>query len=153
MDKVDDLIAGPIRSLLREPVADSEAADVAGRVRYWEQELARYRRAIIEETGPVDGTSYLIVERRKADRNYNRTKILSTVMDGLDMPPWQAFRALEDADAVRLDWQWSKLGRFFASNRLTLTVANTEIEDGDLDGPHVGQTWRTYLTVEGRKED
>lgn len=131
---------------------DTEIADVLGEVRHLETMLGDWRRSLLVETPKVEGDNYKVEETRKATRSYNTAGILIAAAHG--RPLDETILELRDQDVVRLQWQWSKLNRYFADHRLELRVAKGfEIpDDGNLDGPHVGEVWETTTRLVPKEE-
>jgi len=140
------IVESTTADLIRLPVPLEATADVAGRVRKLERDLADFRRGLVAETGPQTGLEYRLVEARSASRTYNTAAILHDHNPDL----WAGLLNLKDEGAVRLSWQWSRLVKVFGDE---LRVARHEIEDdGDLGGPHVGEVWASTVRLEGLTE-
>lgn len=149
-DALDDLWVA-VKGLTRTPVPiGPEAADAFGAVRRAEVELAGWRRSLLsEQDEPVEGDGYRIIEDRKATRSYALTPIMRSMMDqDSTTDGYRVLRELLASGAVKLTFSWTKLGKLFARKGITLVTANHEIEDqGEIDGPHVGQVWSSNWRV------
>jgi hypothetical protein len=157
------------------PIA--EMPDAAGEVRAIERRLATLRqgwnaeqleaaRDPESEFGPatfptehgqfgtvqpkVVGSEYRTVTTRTAKRTYNTGAILA------GMVTHGGFAGTMDAlvFAVRerlatVDWRWADLQRYCRATGLPLrTVPQRILDDGDLDGPWVGEEWREQVRQE-----
>ena len=133
---------------------DDVVADVAGRVRKVERDLADYRRGLLAETPDVEGKDYKLVTSRRSSRSFNSVRIISDVADAIGGDFVSALNELRMAGALKFTWTWTKLEQFFGARQLDLEIRNKEItDDGNLDAPHVGVKWSEYTRVEGKKED
>jgi len=145
-----DHLEDAVRGLIEAPIEDAEIPDTAGRVRHLEIKLADYRRGLLAEAPEPVGTDYAIVESRTATRTFNPTRILSDVASAL---PGESLigvlSELQHADAVRLQWQWQKLGKFFHAHGITMQKHTGPVDDGD--DAHVGEVWKTTTRVTGRE--
>lgn len=149
-----------VRKLVRLPVpTGDQIADLLGQTRSVEVLLAEWRRTLTaEQDEPAVGTHYRTEVVRKAVRSYSTAPILAAVAErdpkgGI----FGALMRLRSEGAVKLSWSWTKLQRFLAANDIELTIANHEIDDdGDTDGPMVGQVWtettRIVTNETSRKE-
>lgn len=140
-------------ALTRMPVpADSRVADVLGETRSIEMLLAEWRRSLLVETPQVEGEIYEVVEQRRAVRTFNVAAILTTAAAERPMP--ETLRELIDEDVLRIQPQWTKLNRYFADHGLELRIAKGKatVDDGDIDGPHVGEVWHTETKLIPKKE-
>lgn len=153
-DALDSLYVA-VQNLTRCPVpTGAEAADAFGHVRRAEVELADWRRSLLsEQDGPVVGDLYQIVEDRKAERTFSLAPIMTDMMEhDATLDGYRVLNELLAAKAAKLTFSWTNLQRLFARKGMTLRVANHEIEDdGDADGPHVGQVWKSSYRVTGKE--
>lgn len=127
---------------------DSETADYIGRLDKVIRTLQGHRKTIMDELpGPVSGSEYRITEQRWADRSYNTAGLLSKFADrGLGINHLVKLRAVE------LKWRWTEVKNLLYTSDIDLSIAPREIEDdGEVDGPLVGETWKSRYTVEGVK--
>ena len=126
----------------------SNEADWLGRLDKIIRDLNGLKRAVLDELpGPVDGDEYRVVEQRKATRSYNTAAILSRFAEK-DV----TLRELIGRDAARLNWHWTGLKNASQAEDVNLTIAHHEIEDeGELDGPLVGEVWSSYYRIEGKQ--
>lgn len=146
-----------IRALVNVLIAlptptDERVADIIGETRAIEVLLTEWRRGLVVEATAegetVEGEGYRVTVGHKATRSYNTAGLLAAV----NPDTHQALRSLRAAGAVELKWRWTQLRRFFASERLELRVVPREVgDDGDLDGPHVGEVWSDTATLQGKE--
>lgn len=121
-------------------------ADWLGRLDKVIRNLTELKRAVMAElAGPVRGSEYQVTEGRSASRSYNTAAILSAFgARGYEL------RDLLAVDAVRLSWRWSELKKAAAMANVDLHIAHHEIDDqGEIDGPLVGEVWRSQYRIEG----
>lgn len=153
-DALDTLYVAA-QELTRTPVPTGpEAADAFGQVRRVEVELADWRRSLLsEQDGTVVGDMYQIVEDRKAARSYSVAPIMTDMMEhDATLDGYRVLNELLASKAAKLTFSWTNLQRLFARKGMTLRVANHEIEDdGDAEGPHVGQVWKSSYRVTGKE--
>ena len=145
LDYLTDMEASASR-LTRTAVPDDLVADVAGRCQHVERTLAQFRRNLLaEQDTEVDGREYGIRSGgRTAARTYNLAAIAHSLIDErTDITTFmEALTELIDQQAVKLSFGWQRLQKVFQDHDVTLRVAHHEIEDdGDVDGPHVGEVW------------
>jgi len=134
-----DDIKTMVNELISLPApADSRVPDILGEVRALEVKLAEWRRSLRAETPDVGGEKYKLETTRKAVRSYNTAAILYAV----NPDPGVALRELRQYDAVRLQWRWSELKKFFSLTGRELRVVPREVlETGEIDAPMVGEKW------------
>jgi hypothetical protein len=125
---------------------DAESADVIGRLANVSRIVNDYKRALLSElSGPTRGDRYQILESNVADRSYNSARLIHSFHEA-----GYGLTDLVARDAVRLSWQWTNLLRAARDARVDLTITQREIEDtGEIDGPHIGEVWRTRQEVKG----
>lgn len=131
---------------------DDRVADVLGETRSVETLLADWRRSLLVETPQVEGEVYEVVEQRRAVRTFNVAAILMTAATERPMP--ETLRDLIAEDVLRIQPQWTKLNRYFSDHGLELRIAKGKatVDDGDIDGPHVGEVWHTETKLIPKKE-
>ena len=148
-----DNIEHSVRELARTAQTEGpETADIIGRVRAIETKLAEYRRSLVSELPePTVGAAYKVTPRIVIDRSYSLSSILGTAASVSNGDPFQALMYLIRNDAVRVSPQWSALRKFFVAHDLELRVVGHEIvDDGTMDGPHVGEVRRADgATIQG----
>jgi hypothetical protein len=144
--------------------------DLAGRIRSAERALQEIRWALNEEqvaaakdpespVGPdtfpdektafgtvkprVVGQQFRTVTTRSCKRSYNTAPILMGVaeVEGFDSP-LDALPFALSAGLLTITWKWTPLDKYSRANGLPLKTVKREIaDDGDLDGPWVGEVW------------
>jgi len=132
--------------LVKTAVPDELVADVAGRVQHVERTLGQFRRNLLaEQDVDVDGREYgLRSGGRVATRSYNLAAITYSLIDEqTDITTFmEALNELISQQAVKLTFGWQRLQKVFQDHDVMLRVAHHEIsDDGDVDGPHVGEVW------------
>jgi hypothetical protein len=130
--------------LTRTAIPDDQIADVAGRVQHVERTLAQFRRLLLaEQDQPVTGSEYAIKSGgRTATRSYSLGAIAYSLMGATGWTFLEAFNELIEQQAVKVTFGWQRLQKVFDDRDLTMRIAKHEIsDDGDVDGPHVGETW------------
>jgi hypothetical protein len=133
--------------LIRSPIPDDDAVDVIGEVAAVVKDLQALMRSLKVELAPAaTGTDYVATESRSAKRSYNTQGILMATARTLDMSPFDALKALMDADAVRLTWRWTELQAAAVEYDIPMTIVRHEIEDGDPDAS-VGEVWTSTTSV------
>ena len=127
-------------------LSDAQIIDEVGELGALIKKLTAIKRALMSELpGPVRGDKYQLTEINEAKRTYNSAVILKSFAEN----EW-TLQDLIRADAVRLTWRWSQLNRAVRDARVMVTIAQREIDDdGDLDGPMVGEVWKTKQEVRG----
>ncbi len=138
-----------VRDLKIMSVPDEEMPDTVARLKAIHKRLGEIIKGIVVEM-PADirGKEYYTQTRRKARRTYNTSAILAAVANVRDMTPEQALRDLLREDAVRLNWRWSDLSRYFERHDIELRQVSHEIaNDGTTDGPQVGAQWESEVTL------
>lgn len=143
-----------MRALASPP--DDEVADVLGEVRAIEKLLGDWRRGLTVETPKVEGKAYRVTETREATRTYNTAAILVAAARGRSLDV--VIRELIAANAAKLEFLWKPkagggLARYFADQGLELRiVGHAVVDDGSIDGPHVGEVWATKSSVDAAKQ-
>lgn len=127
-------------------LTDEQIIDLVGLLGGVIAKLSTVKRSLMSELpGPVRGDMYQLVESNTASRTYNSAVILKSFAE----QDW-TIQDLIRADAVRLSWHWTGLQRAVRQARVMMTVAQQELEDlGDLDGPMVGEVWKSKQEVKG----
>lgn len=127
---------------------DSETADYIGRLDKVIRTLQGHRKMIMSEvSGPVRGHDYQITSGNRADRSYNTAAILSRFFD----KDWELADLIRSG-AMKPTWQWTALQAACRAAGVDMVITQRELlEDGDVDGPMVGENWKTDLRVEGIK--
>lgn len=128
-------------TIRKNPPSDAELPDVIADIQHAERVLRGLRQTLMSEvSGPLVGKEWRLVESRSARRSYNTSGILST-LGGYSVLP-----DLVSADAVRLQWQWTKLRNYFQREDKPLVITGHEIEDGD--DALVGEVWSSSFKPE-----
>lgn len=144
LEKITDRIT-------RIPVPDETIPDLAGRIRRVEVDLGDYRRALLSEVSePMEGDNYRIEVGRKADRTYNTARLLAAFSEAWGTDLAGTVRRLVTSQVVSLRWSWSRLEKELAVAQIGLSKAYQEIDDDDLDGPMVGEVWKTDTRLVGK---
>lgn len=125
--------------------SDEETADYLGRLDKVIRTLSAHKRMVLSEVaGPLDGKDYRLIEKREASRSYNTRLLLADFAD--------AGYTIEDLiqnDVIRLSWQWTNTRNLAVSTDIGLRIAGHEITEDEAD--HIGEVWRSSLSVEGVK--
>ena len=127
-------------------VTDDDLPDVIGEVQSVERRLAEFRRGLLAEAGPSEGDEWVITEARSAARTFNPSAILTDVVERTEMGPLAAIHLLINKRACELKWRWTDLKRVLGELGITLRTHPGEVEDGD--DAHVGEVWKSTLTVQ-----
>lgn len=125
---------------------DAQIIDRVGEVAVLISKLTTIKRSLMSElAGPVRGESYQLVESNAAQRSYNSAGLLVRFTErGWTLPD------LIRTGAVKLTWQWTNLQRATREAAVDLTITHREIgDDGEIDGPLVGEVWKTKQEVKG----
>ena len=122
--------------------------DYIGRLDAVIRTLQGHRKMIMSEvSGPVAGEHYRIASGNRAERTYNTAAILYRFAE----KDWQLADLIRSG-AVKLGWQWTALMAAARSADVDVVITQKELtEDGDIDAPMIGETWKTDLRVEGIK--
>lgn len=153
-----------IRAMIHELIslpapAEEKVADIVGEVRALEVRLGEWRRGLVKEATAegesVEGSGYALAVGHKAKRTYNTTGILHAAAQGRTLDV--TLRDMIAEKAVRLEWLWQPRGgggvpAYFVKRRLELRIVGGEVEDGDLNAPHVGEVWEDVTRLEGKGE-
>ncbi len=130
--------------LTRTAIPDEQIADVAGRTQHVERTLSQFRRLLLaEQDTPVTGSEYAIKSGgRTATRTYSLGSIAYSLMQGTGWTFLEALNELIEQQAVKVTFGWQRLQKVFDDHDVTMRIAKHEItDDGDVDGPHVGEAW------------
>ena len=148
----DALEAVPQLAKYAERVAkEDELVDLAGLIgrmggSSWSV-LAQHKREMEAEIASgQSGKRWKATQSNVANRSYNPSAIFASFSKALNMDPMSVVMLLIDSDVIRLDWQWSKLKNLARVRDVTLTIAQHEVTDGEVDDEgrsvHVGEVWR-----------
>jgi len=134
--------------------ADS-IADALGEIRAVEVSLAKWRQTLAAETPAEEGDAYEVKETKKAVRSFSLAPILHSVLSANpNVSPFETLMDMIESKAAKLTFTWRNLQAFFYAHNIELRVAQHEIiDDGDVDGPHVGVVYRTETRIVPKKED
>ena len=178
-----ETIRAAVRLLAETDIPVAEMPDAAAAVREVERRLANLRRGWNEEQvtaakdpegefGPptlertqfgtirpvVTGADFRTVTTRSAKRTYNTAAILhGMVARGGFLGVTDALTFALREGLARVEWRWSDLQRYATTVGLPLrTVPHRIADDGDLDGPWVGEDWKTTVSqkaITGKDEE
>jgi len=145
-------LTGLILSIPTPP--EEEIADYLGRIQNIERKLGDHRRGLYPETPAVTGAEYRTVEERVAKRSFGTAAIIDTVATRTERDHLAVILDLIREGAAKLTFGWTPLKRYFQTHQLPMRIEHVEIEDlGDVDGPHVGETYTTRTRIVGVKGD
>ena len=173
-------IEDDIRQLRDAPIDIREMPDAAGRVRAIERRLADLRHAWNEEQlaaakdpeselGPgtfepepspyggtihpkVVGTEYRTVTSRSAKRSFSTAPILVGISEAEGIGPVEGLMFAIDQGLAAMTWKWTPLKKYVLAKGLPMRVVEHPIpDDGDLDGPWVGELWSESVRQEAIK--
>lgn len=153
-DQVSDLltrIEADVTDLVRLPVPEEDTPDAAGRGRALENKLAGWRRGmVVELPSTTKGEKYKVVVGRKCDRSYSIAPVVTALGDKYpDDNNFELLMRLITSQAVKLTWSWTYIKRMFEREDMELRIVSHEIlDDGDPDGPHVGEVWTNTQAIE-----
>lgn len=104
----------------------------------------------------VQGTGYRTVTSRSAKRTYNTAPILvgiAEAVEGLDGLLDGLVYGLENG-LLTVAWRWTPLQKFAQAHGLPMKVVQHPIaDDGDLDGPWVGEKWTESVKQEAIRDE
>jgi hypothetical protein len=148
-DELIDVVEVDVSSLAKAPMPEPGAdVDAVGRLRTVRDRLSKVIAGLEAEMDPSSvGDEYRQVEQRRAKRSYNTARLIDAFGEaGLSM------QQLIRDDVLRLSWQWTPLRRVASQAGVTLAITPNEVlDDGDLDGPMVGEVWSTSYKVEPKE--
>lgn len=108
----------------------------------------------------VVGTEFRTVTTRTAKRTYNTAPLLRgiaqglTVRHGVETSEMDALRFVLRGGIASIDWKWRPLTVLARDLGLPMRVVPRPIaDDGDLDGPWVGEDWREGVKQEAITPD
>lgn len=102
----------------------------------------------------VVGTEFRTVTTRTAKRSYNTAAILCGIARGLSQPgagvgPIEALTWAVKERLAKVEWRWQELQRVAREYGLPLRVVQGVVaDDGDTEGPWVGELWKTRTEQE-----
>lgn len=122
--------------------------DIVGRLRFAGRRVNGLARGLETEIEPgTEGDEYKATTGRKARRTYNTGRLIDAFANA-----GVSFMGLVRDDVIRIGWQWSNLRKAASTYGVTLAITPNEIDDdGDLDGPMVGEVWTTDMRVVGKE--
>ncbi len=140
--------------------AGGEGADVLGRVRKVEVDLAAYRRGAIEELeDDAEGEHYQLETTYTKNYSFNWPRIFRDVANALDDDEGgadllDAFMTLVQSGALKFDFRVSRLRDTMRELGIPIHEVEGEVDpySGDLELPHIGFTRSKYQRVAGRTE-
>lgn len=135
-----------ITKLTAGPVTDEDIPDASGQCRHYERKLAEWRQGLTSEltAGVHVGTDYQIRVPNQSHRSYNPQAIIADVAHTCGLTPISAILELRQEGAIRLDFVWTQLEKFFQTRGIDMRITNgRELNEDDmtLDGSHVGCYW------------
>ena len=136
---------------LATPPDPGDVADLLGELRFIETLIADWRKGLVVETDDAKGTTHKIVTTRSCKRTFNIDRITVDWANKKNMSFLQAINELVERDAIRITGQWKKLQAAFSWNDIDLVIGSGDVTGGDLDAPHVGETWTEKRGVEAIK--
>jgi hypothetical protein len=93
------------------------------------------------------------VTTRSAKRSYNTAAIVWAVAGATDGDPTHALMRCVNTGVATVAWSWSKLRSLAEELGLPLKKVNHPvIEDGDIEGPWVGEDWKAQVRQEAVPE-
>ena len=136
---------------LATPENPSDVADLLGELQFIETLIADWRKGLVVETDDAKGTKHKIVTTRSCKRTFNIDRIVVDWGQELDVTILQSMSDLVERDIIRVTGQWKKLTAAFSWNDIDLVIGSGDVTGGDLDAPHVGETWTEKRGVEAIK--
>ena len=138
------------KAVASSALPDELTAEAAGRVRAVERNLAGFRQSILAEaSGPspdLTGGGFKLVEKRTCKRSYSLAPIVADVSAATGKTSFEVIMDMIAGGALSLTVGWQNLERYFVQHDITLRKAGHEItNDGDVDGPHVGEVWTSKV--------
>lgn len=128
---------------------EEETADHIGRLDKVIRTLQGHRRSIMSEVpGPLNGKDYRIVSENVCERSYNTPRLL----DDFDRSGASIWDLIEQ-DVIRVSWQWTKMRNLAIRQDIGLRIAGHELDPAAGEADHVGEHWKTRLSVESMLED
>jgi hypothetical protein len=131
---------------------ESNIVDALGEIREVEKGVASERKLGASEVEPGQvGQDWMLKQSKVATRTFNHANIIKKFADARDTSMLAALAYLISNDAVRLNWQISKLKPLIRIDNITIETAQHEITEGD--SADIGEVWGLgYPTYERRSE-
>ncbi len=135
------------KSLRLAAEGEEDLVDFVAEIRGLEKQLAELRLTTSAEFdyGTHKGAGWKAKTGRRGVRTYSPAAILTTTQTA-----GFTLMDLTKAGVLVLNWKWSPLKQFFATNDLELRKVGhdlTEEEQHDPNGPHVGERYETTGTT------
>lgn len=148
-----------VRVVQQTHYTEAQLPDIVGRLKVLERFLASTRKNLEAEVGPGTpaGDNYQTSTARKCHRSYNTNGLLTAIRNGMDteaVDPVMLSEAIVhamNADALRIQWQWTNLQKLVDELDVTLTIAKHEISDGDPQAL-IGEVWESRTSVVAKPE-
>jgi len=139
-----------IKETVLRAQGEEELVDTLGDIRSIEVGLSNLRRSTAMELDDyIEGDRWRMKRPRKAMRSFNTSRLLARFSKALDLTVAATVSRLLADGVISLNWNWSMLKNYAEMHDVSLTIAQHEVEDGDVEdvGVYYKSGYPTYESL------